>query len=60
MNAHDELYGDRRLLAQLTAQPGEVRRLGRRLLDDVKLFVGARPQSDDLCLACFGRNAESG
>ncbi|MBN2581398.1 MAG: SpoIIE family protein phosphatase [Pirellulales bacterium] len=55
MNAADELYGDRRLLVQLTGQPAEVRTLGQGLLDDVRRFVGARPQSDDLCLACFGR-----
>jgi hypothetical protein len=24
-------------------------------LDDVKRFVGARTQSDDMCLTCFGR-----
>jgi hypothetical protein len=29
--------------------------LGRDILDDVKRFVGGRPQSDDMCLACFGR-----
>jgi phosphoserine phosphatase RsbU/P len=57
MNARDELYGDQRLLTQLAGGAAEVRQLGRRLLDDVKLFVGARSQSDDLCLACFGRNA---
>ena len=29
--------------------------LGRQILDDVRRFVGGRPQSDDMCLACFGR-----
>ena len=29
--------------------------LGRRILDDVKRFVGNRRQSDDMCLTCFGR-----
>jgi phosphoserine phosphatase RsbU/P len=59
MNAQDELYGDRRLMTQLTDAPTKVRLLGRRILDDVRRFVGARPQSDDLCLACFGRSPDA-
>jgi len=55
MNADNELYGMSRLRKQL-AQPSEnVDSLGRLILDDVKRFVGGRPQSDDMCLACFGR-----
>jgi serine phosphatase RsbU (regulator of sigma subunit) len=63
MNAKDELYGLPRLLSVLdgeierpaTAVAGvaTVNLLGRRILDDVKRFVGARPQSDDMCLTCF-------
>ena len=34
------------------------RGLGRLILDDVKRFVGGRAQSDDMCLACFGRGQE--
>ncbi len=65
MNAKDELYGLPRLLAALSpevecpagaaAGAATVNLLGRRILDDVKRFVGARPQSDDMCLTCFGR-----
>ena len=29
---------------------------GNHILDDVKRYVGDRPQSDDMCLACFGRD----
>ena len=58
MNDRGELYGRERLLAQLdAADGGDVAGLGRRILDDVKRFVGARPQSDDMCLACFGRSS---
>ncbi len=55
MNAKDELYGSQRLLAMLGSDVDRVGSLGRRILDDVKRFVGARPQSDDMCLTCFGR-----
>lgn len=55
MNAKDELYGSKRLLSLLGCDVDSARLLGRRLLDEVKRFVGARPQSDDMCLTCFGR-----
>ncbi|MEN6449843.1 MAG: SpoIIE family protein phosphatase [Thermoguttaceae bacterium] len=55
MNAKDELYGLPRLLAVLDSEADRVNVLGRRILDDVKRFVGARSQSDDMCLTCFGR-----
>ena len=55
MNAMDELYGSQRLLALLGSYVDLVGSFGRRILDDVKRFVGARPQSDDMCLTCFGR-----
>jgi sigma-B regulation protein RsbU (phosphoserine phosphatase) len=55
MNAKDELYGLPRLLMLLESDIDRVSILGRRILDDVKRFVGARSQSDDMCLTCFGR-----
>jgi len=55
LNAKDELYGQKPLLAVLGAGDDRVSRLGRRILDDVKKFIGARSQSDDMCLTCFGR-----
>jgi serine phosphatase RsbU (regulator of sigma subunit) len=55
MNQRDDLYGSARLLRMSAAEADGVARLGRRILDDVRVFVGARPQSDDMCLACFGR-----
>jgi serine phosphatase RsbU (regulator of sigma subunit) len=29
--------------------------IGRQVLDDVRQFVGGRPQNDDMCLVSFGR-----
>ena len=55
MNGRDELYGLQRLLALLNSEVERVPLLGRRILDDVKQFVGTRSQSDDMCLSCFGR-----
>jgi serine phosphatase RsbU (regulator of sigma subunit) len=55
MNARDELYGRQRLLRLLSSDVRQIKPLGRSILDDVKRFVGARPQSDDMCLTCFGR-----
>ena len=55
MNANDELYGDQRLLTLLGSGGDRVSLLGRCILEDVKRFIGARPQSDDMCLTCFGR-----
>ena len=55
MNTAGELYGSHRLLALLSSDVDRVSQLGRRILDDVKRFVGARSQSDDMCLTCFGR-----
>jgi phosphoserine phosphatase RsbU/P len=55
MNAADQLYGPRRLVTLLGSEGEGVSLLGRRILDDVKRFIGARPQNDDMCLTCFGR-----
>jgi serine phosphatase RsbU (regulator of sigma subunit) len=55
MNAEDELYGSQRLMTQIGGDADRVGMLGRRVLDDVKLFVGSRNQTDDICLTCFGR-----
>jgi serine phosphatase RsbU (regulator of sigma subunit) len=55
MNAKDELYGLNRLQTLLGSDVTGVQLLGRRILDDVKRFVGVRTQSDDMCLTCFGR-----
>jgi phosphoserine phosphatase RsbU/P len=58
MNAKDELYTHQRLIVQLAADVDGVGLLGRRILDDVRKFVGSRQQSDDMCLVCLGRRKE--
>lgn len=58
MNSAGELYGLTRLEKQLATRSTPVASLGRLILDDVKRFVGGRSQSDDMCLACFGRSQE--
>ena len=57
MNGAGELYGRRRLSARLRSGAQRVATIGRQILDDIRRFVGNRPQSDDICLACFGRVA---
>jgi phosphoserine phosphatase RsbU/P len=58
MNQQDELYTHQRLITQLAQDADCVRTLGRRILADVRKFVGTRQQSDDMCLVCLGRRKE--
>ncbi len=55
MNPSRDLYGLERLENQVRTGTGGVEELGQHLLADVRRFVGNFPQSDDMCLACFGR-----
>ena len=55
MNADRELYGLERLSRQVTSPNVRMEELGQHILDDVRQFVGGFAQSDDMCLACFGR-----
>jgi serine phosphatase RsbU (regulator of sigma subunit) len=55
MDINNQLYGHERLRKQLIAGATSVSALGSRLLEDVRRFVGTRPQSDDMCLICVGR-----
>lgn len=58
MNMGNDLYGMSRIAAQLVYKETQTMDvLGKRLLRDVKQFVGDRAQSDDMCLLCFGRTA---
>jgi serine phosphatase RsbU (regulator of sigma subunit)/pSer/pThr/pTyr-binding forkhead associated (FHA) protein len=59
MNAEKQLYGLERLSNQVGSQAVSVVELGERILSDVRNFVGGQPQSDDMCLACFGREDAS-
>ncbi|HEV2968987.1 MAG TPA: SpoIIE family protein phosphatase [Pirellulales bacterium] len=55
MNPDNKLYGLDRLSTQMGRAVENVSDLGREILADVKRFVSGRPQSDDMCLVCFGR-----
>ena len=55
LNAKNELYGLERLRNRIGSPVKDVAALGHVILDDVKSFVGGHPQSDDMCLVCFGR-----
>ncbi|MGL4514539.1 MAG: SpoIIE family protein phosphatase [Lacipirellulaceae bacterium] len=57
MNAQRELYGIERLAKQVGLPAAGVAQLGKNVLDDVHKFVAGFDQSDDMCLACFGRQA---
>jgi serine phosphatase RsbU (regulator of sigma subunit) len=53
--ADNAMYGVERLRGQLAVPVGTAKELGERVLSDVRRFVGGHPQSDDMCLICFGR-----
>ncbi len=55
MNSAKELYGLERLTEQIKNGVSDVDEMGRHVLADVRKFVGDFAQSDDMCLACFGR-----
>lgn len=55
MDTQNRLYGLERLRGLVGGEAAGVSALGSQILDDVKKFVGTRPQSDDMCLICFGR-----
>ena len=55
MNPNREIYGLKRLTDQIGAKAVNVAELGTHILEDVRKFVGNYPQSDDMCVACFGR-----
>ncbi len=57
MNVSGQLYGTERLVARIAANGPGVEQITRRVLDDVQRFVGSQAQTDDMCLASFGRVA---
>jgi len=58
MNAAQQFYGLDRLRTQLGRQGDSLDQISRRILDDVQRFVGSQSQTDDMCVACFGRLSE--
>jgi serine phosphatase RsbU (regulator of sigma subunit) len=55
LNSKEEFYGEQRLRDEVAKGPVGVRAMGQRLINDVRQFIGARAQADDMCVACFGR-----
>ena len=55
LHADQGVYGQERLYKQVEAAAGDPCQVGQLVIDDVRRFIGASPQSDDMCLVCFGR-----
>ena len=56
MNAQRDLYGLEKLAEVIGDRGVGPHELGQHVLDDVRVFAGDFPQSDDMCLVCFGRD----
>jgi len=55
MNSQRELFGLERLMELCGDTTVKVKDLGPCILEKVRDFAGDFPQSDDMCLVCFGR-----
>ncbi len=55
MNSKRELFGLERLIELCSDKSVKADCLGPCILDKVHQFAGDFPQSDDMCLVCFGR-----
>ena len=55
MNSRKELFGLERLADLVGDLNVPVKSLGENILTAVRRFAGDYPQSDDMCLVCFGR-----
>jgi len=58
MNSNRDLFGIERLAELLASREHPTKELGPDVLQEVRSFAGDFPQSDDMCLACFGRDSE--
>ncbi len=56
MNSDRDLYGIEKMIEVISNKEVGPYDLGQHLLDDVRSFAGDFPQSDDMCLVCFGRD----
>ncbi len=56
MNSARDLYGMERLTAVVGDRQIGSQELGQHVLANVREFAGDYPQSDDMCLVCFGRD----
>ena len=55
MDQNRETYGLERIHEQFSRPGSGVADFGQKILEHVREFVGGEPQSDDMCIACFGR-----
>jgi serine phosphatase RsbU (regulator of sigma subunit)/pSer/pThr/pTyr-binding forkhead associated (FHA) protein len=55
MNSRRELFGIERLTELCSDKAKKAKDLGPCILESVRKFAGDFPQSDDMCLVCFGR-----
>ncbi len=55
MNSKRDLYGIERLAEVIGNKQVSSQDLGKHVLEDVRKFAGDFPQSDDMCMVCFGR-----
>ncbi len=60
MNSERELFGIEKLAATIRDQKVQPHELGPHVLEAVRKFAGSFPQSDDMCLVCFGREEQAG
>ena len=56
MNSERELYGLKKLIEVVGNKNIGSHDLGEHVLSSVRKFAGNFPQSDDMCLVCFGRD----
>jgi len=56
MNSKRDLYGIEKLAEVIGDKSVGPHDLGQHVLEDVRKFAGDFPQSDDMCLVCFGRD----
>jgi serine phosphatase RsbU (regulator of sigma subunit) len=56
MNSERELYGLKKLIEVVGNKNVGSHDLGEHVLSNVRKFAGNFPQSDDMCLVCFGRD----
>jgi serine phosphatase RsbU (regulator of sigma subunit) len=57
MNPAGELYGLQRVLEFVRNGPSGAEEMGKALLEDVRRHAAGHPQSDDITIMTFGRNA---
>ncbi len=53
-------YGHERVRSRAATTPGGAAEIGQHLVDDVRQFIGAAEQRDDICIVCVGRKEAGG